>query len=175
MLAGRIASLRPSPDLVRFFEGHAISWLEIAPALLAKGEIGDREISGVPMMFYVIGDLDRAIDWASELLTEPTASLFNDERKNRIDFNRVAFMTEREYHFPTANQAVRQRLKSEIKAVLDRPAVRAIQGLQSSLLDTEGLMKITFAEDTDQVREGIEKCVAARALALPEERYKTQA
>ena len=171
MLAGRIASLRPSPDLVRFFEGHAISWLEVAPPLLAKGEIGDREISGIPMMFYVIGDLDRAIDWASELLAQPTVSLFSDERKNRIDFNRVTFMIEREYHIPTINQAVRQNLKREIENVLSRPALREIEGLQSSLLDTEGLMKITFAENTDQARDGIESCVAARALAAPEERY----
>jgi hypothetical protein len=49
--------------------------------------------------------------------------------------------------------------------------LRSIVGLQSSLLDTEGLMKITFAENTDQAREGIEACVTARALAPPEERY----
>lgn len=175
ILAGRIASLRPSPDLVRFFEGHAISWLEIAPALLAKGEIGDREISGVPLMFYVIGDLDRAIDWASELLMEPKVSLFSEERKNRMDFNRTAFMIEREYHAPTVNEAVRLKLKTDILEVLNRPALRDIDGLQSSLLDTEGLMKITFAGSTDEVREGIEDCVTARTIASSEERYYADA
>ena len=84
-------------------------------------------------------------------------------------------MIEREYHAPTVNEAVRLKLKTDILEVLNRPALRDIDGLQSSLLDTEGLMKITFAGSTDEVREGIEDCVTARTIASSEERYYADA
>jgi len=79
-------------------------------------------------------------------------------------------MIEREYHFPTINKHVRDLLNAEITETLNRPELQGIATIQSVLLDTMGLKKITFAGSTDEVREGIEDCVSARSNAPPEER-----
>jgi len=163
LMAGRIASLRPSGDLTRFFARHADAWLTAAPQLLAAAAISEREISAVPLMFYVIGDLDRAIDYATEIVNGRVPGV-SEDRKARIDFNRVTFLAEREYHFPTSDQVGRERLRADIEAVLKSERVRALENIAADLRDTEGFVKITFAQTKDDVRLGIEsRPVASRA------------
>lgn len=165
MLAGRVASLRPTPEFTRFFMGYADAWLQTAPTLMLKSGFNEREISAVPLMYYVIGDLDRAIDSSAEILGAAAFANLSDRRKGRINFNRATFMIEREYHLPTTDQRARERLKRDIEGILAVPSVVAIKGeTASEMLDTEGMRKITFAATKEEARLGIEDCVGARAL-----------
>jgi ppGpp synthetase/RelA/SpoT-type nucleotidyltranferase len=166
MLAGRVASLQPSPEFTRFFIKHADAWLELAPQLLAMGKIHEKEISAVPLMFYVIGDLERAIDYTTDIFEGATFARLTAGRKARLDFNRATFMIEREYHFPTTDPPSRRQLKREILKMLSAPAlVKLRRKGESEFRDTEGLLKIAFADNKDDARSGIEDCVAARSTA----------
>ncbi len=169
MLAGRIASLRPTPEFTRFFMGYADAWLKAAPGLITESDFDEREISAVPLMFYVIGDLDRAIDYSVDILEDPAFASLSDSRKARINFNRATFMIEREYHLPTMDKRAQDRLKREIEEILARPSVVALNKANiSEMRDTEGMLKITFAATKEEARLGIEDCVATRPLATKE-------
>jgi hypothetical protein len=176
MMAGRIASLRPTLDLSRFFSKHASSWLNAARPLLTDKKIWEGEISAVPIVFYVIGDLDRAIDCASTIRENSQfKAILTPIRLAGIDFNQATFLIEREYHFPTHHATIRAELRKRIDDLLGAPELRAAKEMESSLLDTEGLAKITFAETKDQVRRGIEDCVTARSLAPDTEKEVARA
>lgn len=174
MVAGRIASLREQPDLTRFFQKQVDAWLELAPGLLANGDIDAREIGAVPLMFYVIGDLDRAIDYSHRLVNDSVFDVLPPAQRLLADFNRISFITEREYHTPTADEATRIKLRKEIESVLTR--IMELQETEiSSTLDTQGLVKITFAQTKEEVRAGIEDCVRASGYAPAPERDVSQA
>jgi hypothetical protein len=175
MMAGRIASLRTAPDLVRFFTTQVEAWLASALELLKNKEIEEREISSVPLLYYVIGDIDRAIEYAEHLTTDPAFSVLSEESRSKLKFNRATFLIEREYHHPTKNAEMKARLKAEIEEILNLPEVMVIANSDSSMLDTKGLLKITFADRQDPVREGIEDCVKARTMSLDHEQVLSDA
>jgi hypothetical protein len=91
MMAGRIASSRSTPELSRFFKKYADMWLQAAPKLLSNATIGEEEVSAVPLMFYVIGDLDRAIDYGADMLKNTNFDCLTSERKALIGFNNAHF------------------------------------------------------------------------------------
>jgi ppGpp synthetase/RelA/SpoT-type nucleotidyltranferase len=175
MMAGRIASLRATPDLVRFFSTQADLWLSHAEKLLQGGPDVEKEIASVPLMYYVIGDLDRAIECAEYLNSAPAFATLSDVKKALIEFNRATFLCEREYHRPTQNSAMKASLRAEIEAILASPTLQLVPNVESSIKDTQGLAKIAFAETQDEVRLGIEDCAQARALSLPQEQTVTDA
>ena len=172
-MAGRIASLRPVPDLIRFFTRQAHEWIARAPEFLKNGQIEEREIRSVPLMYYVIGDLDRAIEYAEYLAADSNFSALSEETKQKLAFNRATFMIEREYHLPTRHASIRGKLKAEIENLLATSELHLKPTREASILDTRGLLKITFAETQDEVRAGIEDCVKARTLSPPEEQALT--
>lgn len=168
MLAGRIASFRPSPEYTRFFMTHADAWLDLAPTLLKGHKIHEKEISAVPLMFYVTGDLERAIDYSVEILDGPTFARLSRERRAKLNFNLATFMIEREYHAPTLHPGSHAQLKREVEAKLSGPSLKKMRsGMESEFRDTEGLLKIAFADTKEQARSGIEDCVAARSARSP--------
>jgi hypothetical protein len=129
----------------------------------------------LPSMLYVIGDLDRAIDYAFDILNGRLASQLSNERRARIRFNRAAFLVEREYHSPTRHRETRESSKREIESVLGATAALALADMESAILDTKGLSKITFAMTKDDVRLGIEECTAARSNSPPDEKGISEA
>lgn len=175
IVAGRMASLRPGPDLVRFFIKHADHWLEVASKMLVEGKIADREVSFVPLMFYVIGDLDRSIEYCELLTADTRFSRIKKDTKTILKFNRVAFLVEREYHLPTSHAASRNRIKADIEQTLRSADVRGMAEIGPAVLDTVGLKEITFAEIQEQVLAGIEKCLLARSKADTREKRVSDA
>jgi ppGpp synthetase/RelA/SpoT-type nucleotidyltranferase len=181
IMAGRIASLRTSPDLVRFFSTQVDAWLAVAAELLKKRKIDkieEKEIGSVPLLYYVIGDLDRAIEYAEYLNADPAFSALSKGAKMNIAFNRANYLIEREYHQPTKNPAMRQALKAQIGKVLRNPRLGSMSTAtkpDSSIEDTRGLMKITFATNQDDARAGIEQCVKARGMSPLEEKAVSDA
>jgi len=126
-------------------------------------------------MFYVIGDIDRAIDYSGRLLTDPNFNALSDEDRMFIDFNIASFLVEREYHSPTRDSHTRAQLCAEIDAILNSEPLSSQNDIASSVLDTRGLAKITFASTKEQARQGIEDCVRAVSLAPSEEAEVTAA
>ncbi|MDB5575485.1 MAG: hypothetical protein JWR80_661 [Bradyrhizobium sp.] len=175
MMAGRIASLRATPDLVRFFTKQVDGWLGSAAELLKTSPSVEKEIGSVPLMYYVIGDLDRAIECAEYLCADPAFSLLSKRGRANMDFNRATFLIEREYHQPTQNAAMRAKLKTEIEELLAHPDLGVVPNADSSILDTVGLLKITFAQTQEEARSGIEDCVKARTLSPPQEQTVSDA
>lgn len=165
MLAGRVASIKPSANLTRFFQNHADAWLGVAPGFLSAGIVEAREIAAVPLMFYVFGDLERAIDYASRLLHDPSFATMPSATRDYVEFNRACFMVEREYHAPTRDEPRRMELRAEVDRVLDARYRSASDDDKSSVLDSIGFAKITFARTREEVRAGIEDCVASASAA----------
>ena len=175
MMAGRIASLRTSPDLDRFFTTQVDAWLSSAAGLLQAGKIAEKEIGSVPLLYYVIGDIDRAVEYAEYLVADPEFSALSKRTKAINNFNRATFLVEREYHHPTQNSAIKAKLRAEIEEILAHSDMAVMPNAESSILDTRGLLRITFAQSQDEVRAGIEDCVRARTLSPPEERTVSDA
>ena len=180
ILAARLASFRATPDLTLFFMTQADRWLasaaellQMAPDANAKDDISN-EISHVPTAFYVIGDIDRAIDYCDRIATSSGFVSLAERRKTILKFNRAHFSVEREYHTPTLDAVGRRALRSELETVLESPDVKALDD-RASTLDTEGLLKIAFGDTLTEVRTGIEECVAARTLSDPEDQVVTDA
>ena len=101
ILAARVASLRATPDLILFLITQADRWLSRAEDILratSKRSIKKiiKEIGYVPTVFYICGDLDRAIDYCDRVYSK-----LDDERKTITKFNLVHFAIEREDHTPT--------------------------------------------------------------------------
>ena len=154
------------------------AWLDVVPRLLQEGKIEEKEIGSVPLVYYVIGDIDRAIEYAEHLNSDPAFSDLSKRARTNIDFNRATFLIEREYHHPTKNQAMKDGLRQEIEKVLRNPDLRSMSAtldVESSIEDTMGLLKITFARTQDEARAGIEHCVKARGLSTPEEQTVSNA
>lgn len=166
MLAGRLASQRVNTDLARFFAKHAQVWLTRAPALLRANEIEAVEVRAVPLVFYVIGDLDAAIAQSDRIADDPNFPLSKADR-HIIDLNRANFLIEREYHQPTRHDASRRQLREDILAIIDDPALNegADPNMRSCIMDTKGLFEITFGETSKDARRGLELCIRSTALA----------
>ncbi|EAV42598.1 hypothetical protein SIAM614_26588 [Stappia aggregata IAM 12614] len=179
LMAGRIASMRNEPDLSRFLQNQVERLLDFAPELLKSSSILPKEIAAIPLMFYVIGDLDTAIDFSERLQKDKNYEEFPDDIRMMMITNCASFMTEREYHSPTADEEIRNKTKKEIeKALCDGFSYYKIESepdAYSSILDTQGLMKITFAKTMDEVRQGIEDCIQAKDLSTPDEKQLSHA
>jgi hypothetical protein len=105
-----------------------------------------KEIGYVPTVFYVCGDIDRAVDYCDRVHSE-----LDDERRIVTKFNRVHFAVEREYHTPTLDKVGKAALRTELEAILNSPAVQGLSD-QASVLDIAGLLKIAFADSVSDAR-----------------------
>ena len=145
--------------------------LSSAAGLLQAGKIAEKEIGSVPLLYYVIGDIDRAVEYAEYLVADPEFSALSKRTKAINNFNRATFLVEREYHHPTQNSAIKAKLRAEIEEILAHSDMAVMPNAESSILDTRGLLRITFAQSQDEVRAGIEDCVRSP----PEERTVSDA
>jgi ppGpp synthetase/RelA/SpoT-type nucleotidyltranferase len=167
IISGRIAMIRNTPENIRSFSKNADQWLEQASAKL--NDINAREISAVPLMFYVLGDIDLAVDYSALIKSSAWFSKLPEAVRLQIEFNEATFLTEREYHSPTKEKH-RRALRAQIEAVLERQLAVAADDERSSIADTMGLVKITFGETKEEVKTGIEECIAASQNAADEEK-----
>jgi len=166
MLAGRLASQRTGPDLSRFFAKHAEVWLTRAADLLKSGKIEPVEIRAVPLVFYVLGDLDAAIAQSERIVGSPAFELSLEDRRI-VGLNRANFLIEREYHQPTRHEKSRDQLKAEVQSILADPGLNADADpdMSSCIMDTQGLFEITFATTSRDARKGLELCIGSTGLA----------
>lgn len=167
ILAGVIASERSDGDLTRLFRKHANDWLAEAGDLFKAGTIKSVEVRAVPLVFYIIGDLDGAIEYCEQIEADPAYNTMSAPDRLSLEFNRITFMIEREYHTPTQLKSERDSIENEITAFFAKPALRTHPGktFESDLMDTEGLAMITFATTSKVAREGIEKCLRAAQIS----------
>lgn len=163
ILAGRLASLRSDQDLNRFFRKYANAWLDEARKLYKAKQIKSVEFRAVPMVLYVIGDLESAIDYSDLILKDANFAGMQEFRRTSVALNRIVFLIEREYHNPTSQEAQRAIIHNEIKAFLADPKLEnhPDKDFRSVREDTEGMMIITFAKTAKETWEGIEKCIGA--------------
>lgn len=163
ILAGAIASERRDGDLTRLFRKHADDWLTEAGPLFKTKSINSVEIRAVPLVFYVIGDLDSAIEYCERIEADTVATEMDPADLIALRFNRVTFLIEREYHTPTRLASERATIEREVLSFLENPEVHNHPGrtFKSDLMDTQGLAMITFAKTSKDARDGIEKCLRA--------------
>ncbi|MFK0209476.1 hypothetical protein [Agrobacterium sp. NPDC090283] len=165
IISGRVAMIRNTPAIIRSFSKNADQWLEKAPTILST--INAKEISAVPLMFYVLGDIDLAVDYSTSIKSRPWFSKLPDAVRLQIEFNEATFLTEREYHAPSKKEQ-RKALRVYVEEILERAV--ATEEERSSIADTMGLVKITFGENKDEVRAGIEECISASQDATEDEK-----
>jgi len=167
ILVGVVASQRPNGDLTRLFRKHADDWLAEAGALFKAGQIKSVEVRAVPLVFYVIGDLDGAIEYCQQIEGDAAYAKMDPPDRLSLEFNRITFMIEREYHTPTQLKSERTAIEAEITAFFAKPALGDHPGktFASDLMDTEGLAMITFATTSREARDGIEKCLRAAQIS----------
>jgi ppGpp synthetase/RelA/SpoT-type nucleotidyltranferase len=167
IISGRIAMIRNTPEVIRSFSKNADQWL--LQASTALSEINAKEISAVPLMFYVLGDIDLAVEYSGSIKSSSWFSELPEAVRLQIEFNEATFLTEREYHSPTKEKH-RRALRGQIEDVLKRQWAVATPDERSSIADTMGLVKITFGETKDEVKAGIEECISASQAAADEEK-----
>jgi ppGpp synthetase/RelA/SpoT-type nucleotidyltranferase len=175
ILSGRLASLRPDDHrLVRATIMHVDRWLTSAPEQLRSGAVTAREVMAVPLMFYLMGQLELSVDYADRLLANE-AFAFDERTRAKLIFNRANSVVELEYHSPSQAGGDREELERQARAALVVPGLRDNEEIDASILDLEGLIDITFAGTTEQVRAGIVKVGAATAAAKDPERAVSDA
>lgn len=175
ILAGRLASLRPGDHrLVRATMMHADRWLEQAPGLLSSNTVTYREVTAVPLIFYLMGQLELAMEYTDRLLKIDSLG-FDQKRRAMLTFNRANYLVELQYHMPTEDSAERSALEAEARAALVSPGLFDNDDIEASVIDLEGLIDVTFARTTDEVRAGIVKIGSAVEKAVPREKAVTDA
>jgi ppGpp synthetase/RelA/SpoT-type nucleotidyltranferase len=175
ILSGRLASLRPHDHrLVRASMLHVDRWLESAPALLSSDTITEREVTAVPLTFYLMGQLELSIEYTDRMLGMESL-VFDEKTRAKLTFNRANSLVELQYHTPAVDAEEKQRRESEARAALVAPGLMENQDIEASVIDLEGLIEITFASTTDQVRAGIVKVGTAAASAAPGEKAVSDA
>jgi len=167
ILAGQIASHRPESDLNRFFRRHAGAWLEEAKALFAQNKIDSKEVRTIPLVFYVLGDLESAISYSLWISQEKSFESMSEQDRVNLEFNRIDFLIEREFHQPTQQADQRREIRKQVEEFLSslKPEQHPAPDFESAVADARGMMMITFGTNATEVREGIEICVKARTLA----------
>jgi hypothetical protein len=186
IVAGKLASERAGSDLNNYFSSIVDSWLTVLAEDIANGKVSivahedviehsdaivsEQEVSAIGLMYYVTGDLDGAIGIISQILDDNLfAENLSQSAKFLLSFNRATFIVEREYYEPTVDEEARTKLSEEVSAIIFSEEANSKDHLQASIVDTQGLFKIAFANSTNEIREGIELCVGARSLTPKEE------
>jgi len=175
MLAGRLATLRPDWRIVRSCALITDEWLKVAPDLLESGVVEAREVLAVPLMFYAMNELELSIAYSDKILKDGRYDpVISDKDWAKLEFNRANFVVEREYHFPTDDGRERTRLRAEASAALTAEGL-VDDETAAGVLDLEGMIHITFASTTEEVRKGIRKCIEAEKLSTEDEQGLSEA
>ncbi len=177
ILAGRLASLSGSAEVSTWFVPEAERWLKEAQRLLAANQLTNNahsEVSAVPIMFYVIGDMSRAISTAESILADAKFAGLSAFTRLSMTASLISFKLEREYHARTKDDNIRRqmrdKLEAELKQLLAEESVRGDKDVNSSILDSLGFLKIAFAETPEEAYQGIRECTDAAAIATDKER-----
>lgn len=174
ILAGRLATLRPPGELRRFFSVFADQWLDEAPAHLQSKKIEPLEVTAVPLIYYVLGELDRAID-QSVRIRQDFSNLLPEPNLARLHFNWAVYIVEREYHNPSKNTPERNALREQLYAAAEHPVMKGDPELAVSVTDFKGALAIAFATTTEEVSAGIRLCAEAPQGAAASEKEIAQA
>ncbi|TFF19830.1 hypothetical protein E3C22_19345 [Jiella endophytica] len=180
ILAGKIATMRTRKwgnDLGMWFYVQAEAWLTASSEVLRSGNRleDEGEIIAVPLMFYVLGDIDRAVDISERLLDDREFASISDKTRKKIKFNRMSFLVEKEYHVPTQHPEARRAIRAEVECVLSEFDDDEFDEVKAAVVDTRGLMRIAFGETQREVREGIRYCMEATQFATGSEKSITEA
>jgi len=175
LFAGRIATLRPDREMIRFFISQVDQWLDTASHQIVGGKARGEEVGAVPLMLYVMGELDLAIDYSDQILADSNFNCLDADRRVSIAFNRSNFLVEREYHYPSADKSQRDQIKSEALATAQDIETADVPGAEAGAADLRGLVAITFADTMDEVREGIRLCMNAAQHSPADEQDLSEA
>lgn len=172
VLAFKLLTIDKDPDFKKICKSYTDDWLKALSKLFQTTtteqelEALEQDVLAVPLAYYIMADLDRAIECSDEILK---IHGLRPELCGKIAFNKATFLIEREYHSPTKDPKRRKSLEAEIRDILNSTEVEALNR-PAEKIDTLGLLKITFAGDKRQAREGIEEVLNARAKAPDDEK-----
>jgi ppGpp synthetase/RelA/SpoT-type nucleotidyltranferase len=163
LLMTKVASGLLFGDFSRAISIQVDSFLKYAAENLT--EVDAALLISVPNAFYVAGDLRRAAQYCDIVAAGPFESLIDEHCRLALRFNRLTYLLELEHLRPMRNQQIREKLKQDVKVLLEDESYKKDEEMESAFMDTEGLYKIVFGDTPAEVRSGIELCTRSVELA----------
>jgi ppGpp synthetase/RelA/SpoT-type nucleotidyltranferase len=168
LLAARIASFRMGPEASRYLEQHVNRVFDRVGALRKSGGgLTEREIGALPLGYYAIQDFTRALASTDKILENADAWGLSPFRRAILKLNKLIWLLERESLTPSKGKkqkalkaSVAKNLK-ELRREIRKLSKADIADLDTTVDGTEGLFLIVFGETKEDVRVGVERCIAA--------------
>lgn len=156
ILMALLSSIRPLGELNRALETAIDKWVLSLDNY--QGDVTSSEITALPFVFYALGDLDRSIEIAKQLLAHESSKIGQPARVD-LRANVVAFEIERAYHHPLRDKKQHFELGKRLKMeLIELNLLSGLQDQEGALEDSKGMHKIAFAETLEEVRDGIQIC-----------------
>lgn len=160
LIAVRLASGLSEPQASRFLSDAADGLFDRLTDLKGRGLMTEEGMRAVPIGFYVIQDFPRALEYADKLLEAAPALGLSTRSIRILKFNKATWMLERESLRPS-KPPIAAKTKEMVDVLLEEVRPDVPEDGRIDLLDTDGLRLIVFGESADEVRRGLEMCMAA--------------
>lgn len=164
LLMARLVSGLRFGDRSRELATQVDRFLQYAEGNPDDADITQSLLENLPSVFYVAGDLKRAVDY-TEHLAGGLLSHLDEAGQAELTFNRASFLLEIEHLRPSRGPTVRDALEAEVANALGHPALDDKGPMASAIMDSRGLFKIVFGKTPGEVREGIELCIRSADIA----------
>ncbi|MGY4751427.1 hypothetical protein ACVNHC_16350 [Pannonibacter sp. Q-1] len=172
VLFGELIACRPHPVLVQRFQEIIDEFLHnintSIPSEEREVEIFERELTTIPLLFYVVQDFQRAFEYTERIMNDNREIIKSERRKLIMKFNRLTWLCEREILNPSKRER-KEEIKVQVLEQLEELKASLDEEMASSFEDTEGLVKIVFGETKADIREGIDLCIKSAQDAPDEE------
>lgn len=160
LIAVRFAGALPGPEAFRFLGNAADALFDSLQSLRDKELITEPEMRAIPIGFYALQDFDRALEHVDKLLAQAGALKLSEECMRILKFNKATWLLERESMRPS-KPALAKVIRDEVEALVAQVRPALAMNDDAVIKDTDGLMLIVYGQTKEEVRIGIEMCMAA--------------
>jgi hypothetical protein len=160
LLAVRFAMALSQGEAARFLGNAAEGLIDRLAGLRAADLISEAELRAIPVGFYALQDFSRALEYVDRLLDQQATLNLSPDGLNILKFNKATWLLERESLRPS-KPAVATAVRKEVDRLLAESKDDLTLKDEPGVRDTEGLRLIVYGTTKEEVRRGIDLCMAA--------------